>query len=106
MRIKYKLKDYVKSQDFIGLKYGNCYSAEKINLLFVCVQGMEGEGVWGGGLGGRVVGEYGFPYCRNRGLPLPAKDFFISPPHLKQFVQQISPHQGVTPQGFPEVLRT
>ena len=55
MRIKYKLKDYVKSQDFIGLKYGNCYSAEKINLLFVCVQGMEGEGVWGG-VGGEGCG--------------------------------------------------
>ena len=26
IRMKYKLKEYVKNEDFIGLKYGNCYS--------------------------------------------------------------------------------
>ena len=50
MRKKYKLKEYVKNQDFIGLKYGNCYSVEKINLLCVCA-GDEGGGGGGGGGG-------------------------------------------------------
>ena len=69
MRIKYKLKDYVKSQDFIGLKYGNCYSAEKINLLFVCVQGMEGGGGGGGGLWVSMV----FPTVGIGGCPYQPK---------------------------------
>ena len=53
---------------FIGLKYGNCYSVAQINFWCVCAGGKN------------LVGEHGFPSCRDRlKSPLPAKDLFITP---------------------------
>ena len=37
MCMKYKLKEYVKNEVFIGLKHGNCYSVGQINLWCVWV---------------------------------------------------------------------
>ena len=48
MCIKRKFKEYVKNEDFIGLKDRNCYSVGQINLFCVCVCVCG----WGGGGGG------------------------------------------------------
>ena len=48
MCIKRKFKEYVKNEDFIGLKDSNCYSVGQINLFCVCVCVCVGGGGGGG----------------------------------------------------------
>ena len=67
MCMKYKLKEYVKNEVFIGLKHGNCYSVGQINLWSVWVSMV-------------------FPTVQIGGVTSTSQRFvYPTLPHLKQF---------------------